>query len=66
MERKYQYRGSATVLLCQSVVYTERLRVKDAASRCRCRLGSCKIILEIFRQKECQQFRLKKSRAVPE
>ena len=47
MERKYQYRGSATVLLCQSAVS-------------RCRLGSCKIILEIFRQKECQQFRLNK------
>ena len=31
MERKYQYRGSATVLLCQSAVS-------------RCRLGSCKII----------------------
>ena len=48
MERKYQYRGSATVLLCQSAVS-------------RCRLGSCKIILGVFRQKEYQQFRFKKA-----
>ena len=32
----------------------------DSASRPRRHAGSCKIILEIFRQKEYQQFRLKK------